>query len=98
MKRDEAISRLQQHEADLKRLGVEHLYMFGSTARGEATNDSDVDLFFDYRRIMIWRLRVKTKISCRINVILPVQSSREKYFAVPVGQVISTSSPRPVSS
>jgi hypothetical protein len=36
MKRDEAISQLQQHEADLKRLGVEHLYMFGSTARGEA--------------------------------------------------------------
>jgi hypothetical protein len=25
MKRDEAISRLRQHEADLKRLGVEHL-------------------------------------------------------------------------
>jgi predicted nucleotidyltransferase len=50
MKRDEAISRLQQHEADLKRLGVEHLYMFGSTARGEATNDSDVDLFFDYKK------------------------------------------------
>ncbi|HET6838357.1 MAG TPA: nucleotidyltransferase domain-containing protein [Bradyrhizobium sp.] len=50
MKRDEAISRLQQHEADLKRLGVEHLYMFGSTARGEATNDSDVDLFFDYQK------------------------------------------------
>jgi hypothetical protein len=41
MKRDEAISRLQQHEADLKRLGVEHLYMFGATAR----DDSDVDLF-----------------------------------------------------
>jgi uncharacterized protein len=50
LKRDEAISRLQQHEADLKRLGVEHLYMFGSTARGEATNDSDVDLFFDYQK------------------------------------------------
>jgi hypothetical protein len=50
MGRDEAISRLQQHEADLKRLGVEHLYMFGSTARGEANHDSDVDLFFDYQR------------------------------------------------
>ena len=36
MTRDEAISRLQQHEADLKRLGVEHLYMFGSMARSEA--------------------------------------------------------------
>jgi hypothetical protein len=50
MKRDEAISRLKQHGADLKRLGVEHLYMFGSTVRGEAKDDSDVDLFFDYQR------------------------------------------------
>jgi len=50
MERDEAISRLQQHEADLKRLGVGHLYMFGSTARGEANHDSDADLFFDYQR------------------------------------------------
>jgi uncharacterized protein len=50
MKRDEAISRLQQHEADLKRLGVERLYLFGSTARGEATDESDVDLFFDYEK------------------------------------------------
>jgi len=48
MKRDEATSRLQQHEADLKRLGV--LYMFGSIARGEANDDSDVDLFFDYEK------------------------------------------------
>jgi uncharacterized protein len=50
MKRDEAISRLQQHETDLKRLGVERLYLFGSTARGEATDESDVDLFFDYEK------------------------------------------------
>lgn len=50
MKRDDAISRLKQHEADLKRLGVEHLYVFGSTARDEAKDDSDVDLFFDYER------------------------------------------------
>jgi uncharacterized protein len=50
MKADEAITRLQQHEADLKRLGVEHLYLFGSTVRGEAREDSDVDLFFDHER------------------------------------------------
>jgi uncharacterized protein len=49
MERDEAIRRLRQREADLKRLGVEHLYMFGSTARGEANRGSDVDLFFDYQ-------------------------------------------------
>ena len=41
---------MRQHEADLKRLGVEHLYLFGSMARGDATEDSDIDLFFDYEK------------------------------------------------
>ncbi|HVA41387.1 MAG TPA: nucleotidyltransferase family protein [Candidatus Binataceae bacterium] len=50
MERDEAIAKLREHEADLKRLGVERLYLFGSTARGEAGPDSDVDLFFDYEK------------------------------------------------
>ena len=50
MLREEVIRRLQQHQADLKRLGVEHLYLFGSTARGEAREDSDVDLFFDHEK------------------------------------------------
>ncbi len=50
MTRDEAISRLLQHQADLKRLGVVHLYLFGSTARDEASADSDIDLFFDYQK------------------------------------------------
>ena len=50
MERSEAIARLKEHEAELKRLGVEHLYLFGSTARDEAREGSDVDLFFDYER------------------------------------------------
>jgi predicted nucleotidyltransferase len=50
MERDEAINRLQQHQSDFNRLGVERLYMFGSTARGQAGHDSDVDLFFDYQK------------------------------------------------
>ncbi len=48
MNRDEAIAKLKQHEAELKELGVEHLYLFGSTARDEACEESDVDLFFDH--------------------------------------------------
>ena len=48
MTREEAISRLRQHEPGFKQLGVEHLYLFGSTARGEAREDLDVDLFFDH--------------------------------------------------
>ncbi len=48
MERTDAIARLREHEAELKRLGVLHLYLFGSTAQDEAREDSDVDLFFDY--------------------------------------------------
>src|SRR5580698_10092174 len=48
MDRTAAIAKLREHEVELKQLGVEHLYLFGSTARGEARGDSDVDLFFDH--------------------------------------------------
>lgn len=50
MNRDVAIARLKAHETELRRIGVLHLYLFGSTARDEAGADSDVDLFFDYER------------------------------------------------
>jgi predicted nucleotidyltransferase len=50
MNRLDAITRLQQHEADLKMLGVARLFIFGSIVRGDATDDSDVDLFFDYEK------------------------------------------------
>lgn len=48
MTREEIIRRLNDHQAELKRLGVEHLFLFGSVARGDAREDSDVDLFFDH--------------------------------------------------
>lgn len=50
MKRDEVLTRLQEHQASFRRLGVVSLYLFGSTARNEATESSDVDLFFDYEK------------------------------------------------
>jgi uncharacterized protein len=50
MNRDAVISALKAHEAELRQLGVRSLYLFGSTARNEAREDSDVDLFFDHER------------------------------------------------
>jgi hypothetical protein len=50
MERNEALSKLRQHEDELKNLGVTHLFLFGSTVRDEARDDSDVDLFFDYEQ------------------------------------------------
>jgi len=31
MERSEVIAKLKRHEAELKRLGVEHLYLFGGS-------------------------------------------------------------------
>ncbi|HKM72236.1 MAG TPA: nucleotidyltransferase domain-containing protein [Stellaceae bacterium] len=50
MQREEVVAKMREHEAELRQLGVERLYLFGSTARGAAREDSDVDLFFDYER------------------------------------------------
>jgi predicted nucleotidyltransferase len=50
MNRNEAIAKLKGHEAELKALGVDHLYLFGSTARDETRKDSDADLFFDHEK------------------------------------------------
>jgi predicted nucleotidyltransferase len=38
---------LQEHEAELHGLGVQHAAVFGSTARGSARPDSDIDVLID---------------------------------------------------
>jgi uncharacterized protein len=50
MNRADVITVLKRHEAELKKLGIEHLFLFGSVARNAAQDDSDVDLFFDHAR------------------------------------------------
>jgi predicted nucleotidyltransferase len=44
MRRDDAIRILKQAEPELRARGVRSLALFGSTARGEAGQDSDVDV------------------------------------------------------
>ncbi|CAH0351990.1 hypothetical protein SPH9361_01716 [Sphingobium sp. CECT 9361] len=47
MTRDEAIGRIRAHEQEMRAAGMDALYLFGSTARGEAGPQSDVDLACD---------------------------------------------------
>jgi predicted nucleotidyltransferase len=47
MTRDEALKRLRPCEAELRASGLAALYLFGSTARNEAREDSDIDLLFE---------------------------------------------------
>jgi len=50
MNRDEVIRCLRAHEAELRRLGIVQLSLFGSVARGEAGPESDVDLAAQFDR------------------------------------------------
>ena len=44
---EQVIDTLHQHEADLKKRGVSHAAVFGSVARGEARQNSDIDVLVD---------------------------------------------------
>ncbi|WP_263380089.1 nucleotidyltransferase family protein [Granulicella paludicola] len=48
MSRDEVLAKLRQHAPELQAEGILHLALFGSTARNEADEASDVDLMADY--------------------------------------------------
>lgn len=47
MTRDDVVARLKSVEPELRARGVAALYLFGSFARGEATDRSDVDVFVE---------------------------------------------------
>ncbi len=44
MDKDAVLARLREHQRELRDLGIEHLSLFGSKARGDDTAASDVDL------------------------------------------------------
>lgn len=48
--REAVLAKLKGHRKDLSRLGVKSLALFGSTARGDARPDSDVDLLVEFDR------------------------------------------------
>jgi predicted nucleotidyltransferase len=45
---DEIRSRISTREGDIRSLRVRHLALFGSFARGDATEESDVDLLVEF--------------------------------------------------
>jgi hypothetical protein len=48
MTRADIITELRSRAPDIRALGATSLYLFGSAARGEAGEASDIDLFVDY--------------------------------------------------
>ena len=89
MDRERAISRLRDHEPELKATGIASLSLFGSTARDEAGSDSDVDLAvrltenfagrgLDYfARLEELRRRLSSILECNVDLTEePVRKQR----------------------
>src|SRR3546814_18844109 len=47
MQRERVIALLKEYEREIRDLGVTRLSLFGSMARGEAREDSDIDVLVD---------------------------------------------------
>ena len=47
LKREEVIEKLRGHREKIRALGAASLFLYGSVARDEATDESDIDVFFD---------------------------------------------------
>jgi predicted nucleotidyltransferase len=48
MTRDEILATIRTHEAELRKLTVRELALFGSFARGDQTENSDVDFLVEF--------------------------------------------------
>ena len=70
MTRDQVVALLKQHEPEFRRGGIGALFLFGSTARDEARDASDVDIFFDLDRPQGFTLFNLVEIQERMEGIL----------------------------
>jgi predicted nucleotidyltransferase len=70
MKRDEVISRLRAHEAELKAAGILRLAIFGSVARGDNSPESDVDLLADFDKTKHYTLLTMGRLESRLADLL----------------------------
>lgn len=66
------ITKLREHEHELRAAGVVHLSLFGSVARGQATTDSDVDLMAEFDADRQYSILDRVNLQNRLASILGV--------------------------
>lgn len=88
MKREAALAQLRPLEETLRRQGLSALYLFGSVARDEASETSDIDLLFDvpigFRFSLFDQARIQNDLADRLRVgvdLLPLEGLRPRFRA-----------------
>jgi predicted nucleotidyltransferase len=75
--REHVLRILAAHRAEFRTMGVRELSIFGSLARGEATEASDVDVLVDYEpgtplsffRVCELRYRIEDLLGAQVDVV-----------------------------
>lgn len=71
------ISRIRKHRAQLTKLGVKSLSLFGSVARGEERSDSDVDILVEFEgratfdRFMDTKFYLEEILGRKVDLVMP---------------------------
>lgn len=77
MRRDKVLATLAEHRADLERLGVKSIAVFGSVARDAAGPQSDVDVLVEFARPVGLFAFVRVQeylqglLGCVVDVVTP---------------------------
>jgi len=75
--REAILNLLRDHKPDLARMGVISIALFGSAARGEARQDSDVDLLVEltppltFEKYTQVNFYLEDLLDCRVDLVLP---------------------------
>jgi predicted nucleotidyltransferase len=76
MNRELVMLVLDEHREELRRLGVRRLGLFGSVARNEAAESSDLDFLVEFRQksfdaYMDLKSLLENLFGCRVDLVLP---------------------------
>jgi len=77
MKSKQVISLIKKHRPELTRFGVKSVALFGSVARGEAKESSDVDILVEFEGRATFDGFMDTKyylediLGCRVDLVVP---------------------------
>lgn len=75
IQRDEILTILRQHRAEIQGFGVKSLAIFGSVARDEATSESDVDLLVEFEgkvtfdRYMDLKFYLEDRLAMKVDLV-----------------------------